>query len=96
MNMSARKDMWTRYKEVFEASPITRLKDIELLIEVWSSMWFLPDEVAYWIARGIMCPATASKMRVEELRVEYARMEGVVRDECEGGREQEDDLLKHK
>jgi hypothetical protein len=96
MNMSARKDMWTRYKEVFEASPITRLKDIEVLIEVWSSMWFLPDEVAYWIARGIMCPATASKMRVEELRVEHARVEGAARDEGEGGREPEDDLLKRK
>ena len=68
MSTKARTDMWKRYREVFEDAPSARQLDIDALIDMWSQMWFLPDDVARWLARGIVCPAKASKLRIEELR----------------------------
>lgn len=68
--MSARTDMWARYRAVFEALPDAHALDVEALIDAWSQLWFLPDEVALWLARGFLCPAQASKQRIEELRKE--------------------------
>jgi hypothetical protein len=68
--MGARTDMWARYRSVFEALPHAHELDVDALIDAWSQLWFLPDEVASWLARGILCPAQASKLRIEELREE--------------------------
>lgn len=73
VSTKARTDMWKRYREVFEDAPSARQLDIDALIDMWSQMWFLPDEVAGWLARGIVCPAKASKLRIEELRVTARR-----------------------
>lgn len=68
MKTEHKMSIWERYRQVFLAHDTTRGLDMDQLIEAWSQAWFLPDEVAFWLARGVLCPVQASRQRLQSIK----------------------------
>lgn len=66
--MRAGTSIWHRYEQVLRTSGKVPSALWEAAITAWSEAWFMPDEVAAWLARGILSPIEASGLRASGLR----------------------------